>query len=119
MKKHQLAWLKAHPERSREWLQKMMMDGFDVHHVDLDHSNNHPDNMVLIDGVDHMRLHGMFRLRRPEDRETVRKAATARWAKTPPEERSAHARMMGMARWKADRKRRKQRLALIPAEMAK
>lgn len=66
-KPHHEAWLSAHPERSSEWLNARILDGFDVHHLDGDHSNNDPLNLVLIDHVDHMRLHGMtsgsYRLR--------------------------------------------------------
>lgn len=53
------AWLAAHPWRTKEWLISMLADGFHIHHVDGDHSNDDPRNLVLIDGVDHMRLHGM------------------------------------------------------------
>lgn len=37
----------------------MLIEGFDIHHRDGDHSNNSPDNLVLIEHIDHMRLHGM------------------------------------------------------------
>jgi len=50
-------WLANHPERSSEWLIARLADGFDLHHVDGDHSNNEPDNLVLIEHFDHMRLH--------------------------------------------------------------
>jgi hypothetical protein len=55
---HHLAWLQAHPDRSAEWLAERLRDGFDVHHVDGDHQNNTPANLVLIEHIDHMRLHG-------------------------------------------------------------
>ena len=58
------AWLTAHPDRDREWLLRMAREGFDVHHVDGDHTNNMPDNLVLIDHADHMRLHGQKPMRR-------------------------------------------------------
>lgn len=58
--KHQAAWLKSHPDRSVKWLRERFKDGFDVHHLDGDHSNNDPGNLVLIDHVDHMRLHGII-----------------------------------------------------------
>ncbi len=35
-----------------------MRDGFDVHHIDGDHSNNSPENLVLLEHWDHMRFHG-------------------------------------------------------------
>lgn len=55
---HHKAWLSAHPDRTEEWLRQMFREGFDVHHVDGDHSNDTPLNLVLIEAVDHMRLHG-------------------------------------------------------------
>jgi len=55
---HHEAWLRAHPGRTEEWLREMFLEGFDIHHVDGDHSNNTPLNLVLIEAVDHMRLHG-------------------------------------------------------------
>jgi len=53
---HQV-WLDNHPEYDGAWLQQAIDAGFDVHHVDEDHSNNEPDNLVLIERSDHMRLH--------------------------------------------------------------
>lgn len=55
---YHMAWLSTHPNRSLEWLQERMKDGFDVHHLDGDHENDDPGNLVLIDCLDHMRLHG-------------------------------------------------------------
>lgn len=60
---YQQAWLNAHPDRTEEWLRKMLREGFHVHHGDSDHSNNHPDNLFLLERSDHMRLHGIFGLR--------------------------------------------------------
>lgn len=59
---HQQAWLDAHTDRTEEWLRQMLKEGFNVHHGDGVHSNNHPDNLFLIEGSDHMRLHGIFGL---------------------------------------------------------
>lgn len=53
------AWLSSHPERTKEWLRFMLKAGFDIHHLDGDHSNNAPNNLVLIDHIDHMRLHDL------------------------------------------------------------
>lgn len=55
---HHVAWLSAHPDRSAGWLKEMLREGFDVHHVDGDDSNNDPRNLILIEAVDHIRLHG-------------------------------------------------------------
>lgn len=115
MKAYHLAWLQSHPERSREWLKKMLAEGFEVHHIDLDHTNDHPANLALIDAVDHMRLHGLFGLVKPNHREAVRKQARARWAAKPPEERVKHARMMATVRWKRHRKLRKVMATETPA----
>lgn len=56
---HHLAWLEANPHRSAEWLKDRLRDGFHVHHIDCDHGNNDPENLLLLDGVDHMRLHAL------------------------------------------------------------
>lgn len=61
---HHRAWLAAHPDRDEAWLRRMTREGFDVHHIDGDHANNDPGNLVLIEHVDHMRLHGMKTLGR-------------------------------------------------------
>lgn len=57
MRSHHEVWLKAHGERSAEWLREMLVRGFDVHHLDGDHDNNDPKNLVLIECGDHMMLH--------------------------------------------------------------
>lgn len=58
MKSYHYAWLSEHPNRSEEWLKARLADGFDVHHLDGDHSNDAPSNLVLIEHTDHMMLHG-------------------------------------------------------------
>ena len=55
---HIAAWLGAHPERDAAWLAERQRDGFDVHHLDSNHENNAPDNLVLIEHSDHIRMHG-------------------------------------------------------------
>jgi len=59
MEPHHDAWLSSHPHRNSQWLQERLRDGFDIHHIDGDHENNRPSNLVLIEHVDHMRLHGL------------------------------------------------------------
>jgi hypothetical protein len=54
---HHRAWLEAHPHRTREWLRHRLADGFDVHHLNADPTDNSPDNLVLIEHTDHMRIH--------------------------------------------------------------
>lgn len=58
MQPYHYAWLSKHPERSEEWLRRQLRDGFDVHHLDGDHSNDAPSNLALIEHSDHMGLHG-------------------------------------------------------------
>jgi hypothetical protein len=53
-----LHWLLDHPERTYEWLLERLKDGFHIHHLDGNHSNNEPTNLVLIEASDHFRLHG-------------------------------------------------------------
>lgn len=55
---HQVAWLKFHPDRTAAWLVERGRDGFHIHHIDGNHSNNAPENLALIEGQDHLRLHG-------------------------------------------------------------
>jgi HNH endonuclease len=52
------SWLSAHPDRTADWLSAMLAEGFHVHHVDGDHGNEAPSNLVLIEHDDHLRLHG-------------------------------------------------------------
>ncbi len=61
---HRQAWLDAHPDRDGAWLRRMAVEGFDIHHIDGDHSNDGPDNLVLIEHADHMRVHGQAPFRR-------------------------------------------------------
>ena len=58
MQEYHLVWLEAHPHRAKEWLEERLREGFDVHHLDGNHSNNEPGNLVLIEHTDHMMLHG-------------------------------------------------------------
>lgn len=58
LKEHHWAWLSKRPERSPEWLSVKLSEGFDIHHIDGDHYNNAPDNLVLIDREDHGEIHG-------------------------------------------------------------
>ena len=57
LQKHHAAWLAAHPDKTPEWLQAVLSMGFHVHHIDGNYVNNAADNLVLIEGVDHLRLH--------------------------------------------------------------
>jgi len=67
LQSYHYAWLQAHPEYSAEWLASKLREGFHVHHVDFDHSNDAPDNLVLVFGVDHLaNLHGWKQ--RPRER---------------------------------------------------
>jgi hypothetical protein len=61
MKDYHFAWLSVHPERTATWLECALADGFDVHHLDGNHENNDPANLVLIDCGDHFMLHGTNR----------------------------------------------------------
>jgi hypothetical protein len=67
LQSYHLVWLLLHPDRSEAWLRDKFSEGFDIHHLDGDHANDKPENLVLIEHADHMRLHGMTgngRLRR-------------------------------------------------------
>lgn len=43
-----------------EFLLQALHNGFHIHHLDEDHSNNDPNNLVLIFGKDHFKLHGRY-----------------------------------------------------------
>ncbi len=75
---YHFAWLSTHPERDALWLVERLRDGFDIHHLDGDHSNNEPDNLVLIEAGDHLRLHGGISIRRIRTKKTGRKPETIR-----------------------------------------
>lgn len=49
----QKIWLSAHPHRTVKWLRERLADGFDIHHIDADDSNNHPTNLILLETTDH------------------------------------------------------------------
>jgi hypothetical protein len=59
MLEHHQIWLENHPERNKEWLQERLQDGSHIHHVDNCHANNVPENLILVDATDHVRLHGI------------------------------------------------------------
>ena len=56
---YHLVWLESHPNRTEEWLKRQFAEGFHIHHLDGDHGNNEPWNLVLIEKQDHRRLHNM------------------------------------------------------------
>lgn len=56
---HHAAWLRRNTHRDAEWLQRMIDDGFEVHHLNEDEHNNDPTNVVLLDMGDHALLHGV------------------------------------------------------------
>lgn len=56
-KSYHLSWLSVHPNRTADWLRERLSDGFDIHHVDGDHSNDSPSNLILIEAGDHFVLH--------------------------------------------------------------
>lgn len=90
------AWLVGHPERTAVWLKAKITEGFEVHHVDGDHENNEPGNLVLIEGADHMRLHHLPFAR---TQTAGRLGAKARMKKISPKLRSVIARHAAMKRW--------------------
>lgn len=73
MRDYHHIWLASHRNRTEQWLRERLEDGFDIHHADGDHSNNDPDNLVLIEATDHMRLHGSGLMRLLGDAKTERK----------------------------------------------
>ena len=82
MKDYHKAWLAAHPERSEAWLRECFRDGFDVHHLDGNHQNNDPANLVLIEHVDHMRIHAMPVVYLNQKKGKQRERAPRDWRRT-------------------------------------
>ncbi len=78
LKAHHRAWLSVHPSRSEAWLSERLRDGFLIHHVDLNHENNDPENLVLIEQKDHALMHRLERAndaaRKPFDRLAYQRA---------------------------------------------
>ena len=66
-------------------------DGYNVHHVDFDRSNNDPDNLVLVSTAEHARIHAERRksFRAVRDGKFA-EAARKTWSLKTPEERAAH-----------------------------
>ena len=62
LQNYHFAWLDVHPQRSVEWLRERLKDGFDIHHIDGNHKNNDPANLILIESHDHFMLHSGVRL---------------------------------------------------------
>jgi len=73
-------WLAAHPDRTAEWLADRLRDGFHIHHIDGDWENNSPDNLALMEGLDHIRLHSAAAVMR---RGKVSKPSGDRWKRPP------------------------------------
>ena len=61
LSRHHEEWLKAHPYVDQDWLARAIDDGFHIHHVDGNRLNNTADNLLLIFGPDHSRLHRLER----------------------------------------------------------
>ncbi len=81
---HRQAWLDVHPERDETWLRRMAKEGFDVHHIDGDHENNDPLNLVLIEHRDHFMLHSGGRLTlRPSSYTAPKKRPPFWWDERP------------------------------------
>lgn len=71
-KAHHLAWMEGN-HAEPDFLYQAIMNGFQVHHVDGDHSNNDPLNLVLIYDRDHKKLHGLTFHRFDESSQEPRK----------------------------------------------
>lgn len=73
LSKHHRIWLDAHPDREDYWLCWMLREGFQIHHIDGDHGNNDPGNLVLIESGDHKFLHGKKRLKSLRERKSAQR----------------------------------------------
>jgi len=57
LKEYHYLWLSFHKDRTEEWLREKLKDGFAIHHRDGDHYNNTIHNLILLERIDHLRLH--------------------------------------------------------------
>ena len=58
MKEHHKAYL-SKQNMTEAFFKEALYNGFDIHHIDGDHDNNEPDNLIMIYSSDHMLLHGV------------------------------------------------------------
>lgn len=59
LRRHHRAWLDENQGRSPAWLRERLSDGLEVLHADRNHSNDAPENLVLVDYLDQVRRHGV------------------------------------------------------------
>lgn len=57
MKDYHKAYL-SKQTMTEDFFFEALANGFDIHHLDGDHSNNDPDNLVMIYHFDHFAMHG-------------------------------------------------------------
>ena len=65
---HRLVWESIHGP---------VPDGYHVHHKDGNRANNHPDNLELMEGSEHMSLHGQEESHRENGRRAIKFAQEA------------------------------------------
>lgn len=61
MELHHLKWLEYHPSKTADWLEGKLQEGFDIHHIDGNHTNNSRRNLVLIEKEDHLCMHDLLK----------------------------------------------------------
>jgi hypothetical protein len=85
MKEYHRVWLEHNPHRTEDWLKDKLRDGFTIHHIDGNHDNNSPNNLVLVTWADHTMIHnGKKRMIQTGRRIGPRKPTPAR----PPSEKA-------------------------------
>jgi len=101
MEDHHKAWIDSHKIYDEAWFRLATKAGFEIHHLDGDFSNNEPDNLILIEGIDHQKLHGRNMSRLFGDRGSwiteEMKAAKALRGKERLEQK-AYSQVLGIAR---------------------
>jgi hypothetical protein len=94
----------------RVWFKRQIEDGFQIHHLNGNRKDNTPDNLVMIEGNDHMRLH-LIKMR-IVSMDASRKGGINRMAKLTPERRKQIAVKAANKRWKVwGKSKRKPRAA--------
>ncbi len=106
-------WLSCHPGRTEQWLKERLADGFHIHHADGDHSNDDPNNLIMIEGIDHMLIVHGHKVAGVFTSERAREMSKKRWSVMTPAQRKRLARKAGRASGKARRKRASAEGALL------
>lgn len=105
LKSYHHVWLACHPGRTQAWLLDRLADGFHIHHVDGDHQNDSPRNLVMMEGLDHMLIMHDLKIASVFTTERGRALGIKRWEGISLKKRQKQGRKAGKASGVARRRR--------------